>query len=353
MLQFLQNSLFPIAILYNLVTKLRNNLYDDQVFKSIKTPVFSICVGNLSVGGTGKTPHIEYLIRLLSSNYQIATLSRGYGRKTKGFIMADKTSNAEIVGDEPMQFFVKFGNKVSVVVGEKRVVAVEKLLKIAPKTQIILLDDAFQHRAIKANLNILLTDYQNLFYKDYLLPTGRLRENRKGAKRADIVIITKTSTDIQESDKQEIEKEIAQYTQINTPIFWSFIQYLPLKPLFESSESPKNPPNKNVILLTGLANSNSLKNYITENYNLLHHIELADHQNYTISLIKELLFEYQKNKNAIIITTEKDMVKLQNPIFYNLLKNINFYYLPISITFSDEDRIKFNNLIQTNVSLFV
>jgi tetraacyldisaccharide 4'-kinase len=333
--QILSYSLLPFGVLYDGVTSIRNFLYDKQYFASQKTTMFSICVGNLRVGGTGKTPHIEYLVRLLADTYQVATLSRGYGRKTKGFLVADSTSNAEKIGDEPMQFFLKFGNKIKVFVGEKRVAAANKIQALFPNIEILLLDDALQHRAIVANFTIILTDYQQLFYQDFLMPMGRLRENRKGINRADAIIISKCPNEIPNSTKAEILDNIATYTQNKIPVFWSSIVYLPLVPLLDSTEPPKS---QNVILLTGLANSESLQKHIAKNYNLLKNIALADHQAYSLTDIEFLLEENKKyaTQNPIFITTEKDMVKLQNPLFYELLQQISMYYLPICVKISDD-----------------
>ncbi len=343
-LQFLNYSLFPFSLLYDIVTQIRNKLYQQKYFRTETTKVFSICVGNIAVGGTGKTPHIEYLIRLLSDSYELVTISRGYGRKTKGFLIADQNSTAQSIGDEPMQFFIKFGHKIKVIVGEKRVSAAQKLLDNFPKTQIILLDDAFQHRAISANLNILLTDYYQLFYKDFLLPMGRLRENRRGIQRADAIVVTKIPEDLSSEEKHQIVKNINKYAKNNIPIFWSSIMYLPLKPLFDSTKNVLT--SKNVILVTGLANNMTIKKHIGQHYNLLKTITLADHQDYTMSdiefLLKEYMYYHLQNHSQnsfdkpIIITTEKDMVKLQNPIFFDLLKNLDLYYLPICIKIDKE-----------------
>ncbi len=211
--------LFPFAILYDLITQIRNYFYDREYFKSVKPSIFTVSVGNITVGGTGKTPHIEYLIRHFLKknenveNYKLATLSRGYGRKTKGFVLANNQTTASEIGDEPMQFYQKFvaGNKlenkkVNITVCEKRVLGVEKILELFPATKTILLDDAFQHRAIKPHFSILLSDYNRPFYEDFLLPMGRIRENRKGAKRANVVLVSKSPLDLGEKEKANYSK---------------------------------------------------------------------------------------------------------------------------------------------------
>lgn len=356
LVKFLQYILFPLAILYYLITTLRNYCYEIGVFKVTQAPIFTICVGNLTVGGTGKTPHIEYLIRLLQSKFQIATLSRGYGRKTKGFLVADNHSTATTLGDEPMQFFVKYGNKIVVSVGEKRVIAIEKLLQLCPNLQVILLDDAYQHRGIKAHCNILLTDYNRPFYKDYLLPTGELRESRKGAKRADIVIVTKCLSTITPTEKNKIVENIKEYANENTPILFSYIRYLALQLLYENNNSKQVTEftkNQNVILVTGLANNKTLQEYITQQYNLLTTLTFADHQDYTKTVLQEIINTYQKNisQNPILITTEKDMVKLQSDSLKNKLQGLPIYYLPIEIYFSEEDESVFLKTLQKFNSL--
>lgn len=356
LMKFFRYLLFPLAILYHLITAFRNYLYKIGVFKRKQAPVFTICVGNLTVGGTGKTPHIEYLIRLLQAKFQIATLSRGYGRKTKGFLVADNHSTANILGDEPMQFFVKYGNKIVVSVGEKRVAATEKLLQLHPNLQIILLDDAFQHLAIKAHLNILLTDYYRPFYQDYLLPTGELRESRKGAKRADIVIVTKCLPTITLTEKSKIVEKIREYANENTPILFSYIRYLALQPLYTNNNSKdvvNFAKNQNVILVTGLANNKTLQSHIAQQYNLLTTLTFADHQDYTTTKLQEIINTYQKNiaQNPVLITTEKDMVKLQHYTFRNKLKSLPIYYLPIEVYFLEEDEALFLETLRKFSSL--
>ena len=203
-----QALLYPFTLLYGTITDFRNHLYNMGQRPSIQFDTNVINVGNLTVGGTGKTPHVEYLIRLLHSQYKVATLSRGYGRKTKGFILANDEATAESIGDEPLQFYKKFKNECVVSVGEERALAIPHILTEHPETQVVLLDDAYQHRAVTPSFNILLTDYNRLFYQDYPFPSGRLRERRKGAKRANAVIVTKCPDDLSSSAQQAIEQQI-------------------------------------------------------------------------------------------------------------------------------------------------
>ena len=206
-MNLLRKILFPFAILYGLITSFRNFLFDKGILKSYSFDLPIIAVGNLSVGGTGKTPQIEYLIRLLSDNYKVATLSRGYKRKSEGFVLADKNANAEILGDEPFQFYQKFPN-VQVAVDANRKNGIEQLLNQNEKPEIILLDDAFQHRKVKAGYYILLTAYNDLYADDYILPTGNLRESRSGAKRANIVIVTKCPANLSLDKQNTIKKKL-------------------------------------------------------------------------------------------------------------------------------------------------
>ena len=203
----LRKILFPFSVLYGIITSFRNFLFDIGILKSYSFSVPIIAVGNLSVGGTGKTPQIEYLIRLLSPKYKLATLSRGYKRQSKGFVLADETSNALTLGDEPYQFFTKFKN-IQVAVDANRKNGIEQLLSQKVKPEIILLDDAFQHRKVKASFYILLTTYGDLFSDDWILPTGNLRESRSGAQRADLVIVTKCPVNLPLEEQNEIKNKL-------------------------------------------------------------------------------------------------------------------------------------------------
>ncbi len=240
--------LFPFAILYGFITSIRNFLYDKGIFKSYSFDIPIIAVGNLSVGGTGKTPQIEYLIRLLSPNYKIATLSRGYKRKSKGYVLADVTSTAEILGDEPFQMHQKFPN-IKVAVDADRKNGIENLLKLDDKPELILLDDAFQHRKVKAGFYIMLSAYDDLFYNDFILPTGNLRESKSGAKRADIIVITKCPKDLSDITQKIIKEKIG----LDCPIFFSFIDYD--ENIYNEFESKKVSDIKytNKLLVAGIA----------------------------------------------------------------------------------------------------
>jgi tetraacyldisaccharide 4'-kinase len=309
--------LFPFSILYGWITSIRNIFFDRGILKSYSFELPIIAVGNLSVGGTGKTPQIEYLIRLLSPNYKIATLSRGYKRKSDGFVLADFNSNAEILGDEPFQIHQKFP-KIQVAVDANRKNGIEQLLKLKEKPEVILLDDAFQHRKVKAGFYILLSSYDDLFCDDFMLPTGNLRESRRGAKRANVIIITKCPKDLSELAQENIKKKIG----LEIPIFFSFIDYD--SEVYNELESKKVIHIKDVdkLLLAGIAKPKPFFAYLQAEKNV--ELVYPDHHNFSEKDVIEI-----KNtaKNKLIITTEKDYVRLKNQNLKSL------FYLPIKSNF--------------------
>ncbi|WP_347173978.1 tetraacyldisaccharide 4'-kinase [Polaribacter uvawellassae] len=325
--------LFPFAIIYSIITTIRNYFFDIGLFKStsFKKPI--IAVGNLSVGGTGKTPQIEYLIQLLRDNYKIGVLSRGYGRKTKGFILVDDTKNAVDVGDEPLQFSKKF-KEIAVAVDENRVNGIQQM----QSSEVILLDDAFQHRKVKAGFYVLLTKYNELFSNDFVLPTGNLRERRIGAKRTDVLVVTKCPATIDTLEKKELKQLISRY--FNGPIFFSTIQYADV--LFSNNDVQIKTSDLNlyeVLLVTGIANPKPLESYLSSLNCAFKHVKFPDHHQFSEEEIADLKEQFiaLKSKNKIILTTEKDFVRL-----FNQLENL--YYLPIQTQFL-EGQEKFNLLI--------
>ena len=256
-MNFLRKILFPFSILYGCITAIRNFLFDKGILRSYSFEVPVIAVGNLSVGGTGKTPQIEYLIRLLAPNYKIATLSRGYKRKSEGFVLADANSTAEILGDEPFQIHQKFP-QITVAVDADRKNGIEKLLSLKDKPEVILLDDAFQHRRVKAGFYILLSAFDDLFCDDFLLPTGNLRESRKGAKRADVIIITKCPKDLSEIAQQNIINKIG----LEVPIYFSYIDYDDM--VYNPNETKKVVEIKSIdkLVIAGIAKPEPFFNYL-------------------------------------------------------------------------------------------
>lgn len=318
-----QLPLYPFAVLYDAVTSVRNRMYDLSLKPSVSFDLPVISVGNLSVGGTGKTPMIEHLIRRLSGDRKIATLSRGYKRTTKGFRMAGPNDSPATLGDEPFQFYRKFKDNVVVAVGEERAMAIPQIVDEHPETDVILLDDAFQHRRVKPSLQILLTDYHHPFYDDFLLPAGRLRESKKGAGRADVVVVTKCPEHLSEEEMMTIESKISTYSE--KPVFFSTIRYGDPVPMGHST-----PFDNPVILVTGLADPTSLEQYVKTNFKLVQHVRYPDHHPYQqdeVGTIARIATE----ANACVITSEKDSVKLM--ALDLKAANVPFFYLPIEIDF--------------------
>lgn len=316
--------LFPFAVLYDAVTSVRNRLYDTGARPSVRFEVPVISVGNLSVGGTGKTPMIEYLIRLLAGEYHVATLSRGYGRKTSGVRIAGEGDDARTIGDEPLQFYRKFKDKAVVAVGEERAFAIPYILDQFPDTALILLDDAFQHRRVQPCFQILLTDYDNLFFKDLLLPAGRLRESKRGASRADVIIVTKCPPTINEDQMINIESSIRRYS--NKAVFFTSICYGNI--LSVSKFSPYKP--EKIILVSGIARPAPLERYLRSNYQLLKHFSFPDHHVYSKQDM-DMIFDAAAQAGAAVVTTEKDVVKMDSGILGD--SSAPLHYLPIEIEF--------------------
>lgn len=343
--------LFPFSLLYGLIVSLRNLLYKQGIIKSISFQVPLITIGNLTIGGTGKTPHIEYLTALLQSRYNVATLSRGYKRKTKGYLMAGKNTSWKEIGDEPMQFYQKFGANTSVAVGEERALAIPHILHDSPETDLILLDDAYQHRSVTPYINILLSDYNRLFYKDHLLPAGRLREPRKAAKRADCIIVSKCPAAISGDTMKSIAQQINTYTAKAKPVFFSCMQYEKPKPVFNTTCSLN--ANTQVILFAGLANPEQLINYIKTNFRLLQSFLYPDHHDYKNADIKKIRQAYENlsGNNKILLTTEKDRVKITDNTIKPLIDDLPVYELPIKVVFP-KNQHNFDHWISEKLNQF-
>ncbi len=314
--------LFPFAILYGLVTSIRNFLFDIGILKSYSFDLPIIAVGNLSVGGTGKTPQIEYLIRLLSGKYKIATLSRGYKRQSEGFVLADSTSNAMVLGDEPFQFYQKFPG-IQVAVDADRKNGIEHLLSQKEKPEIILLDDAFQHRKVKAGFYILLTSYGDFYSNDYILPTGNLRESRTGAKRANVVVVTKCPANLSLDEQNEIKAKLK--LTPSQELYFSFIDYD--NSIFSEDKTMKVEEirNNDKLLLAGIAKPEPFFEFLKSEVNNQEILTYPDHYHFTE---KDILEIKEKAKHKIIITTEKDYVRLKDSVLAAQL-----YYLPIRSSF--------------------
>jgi tetraacyldisaccharide 4'-kinase len=345
-MKLLRLLLFPISILYGLGVILRNLAYDFGIFKSHKFQLPVISVGNLTVGGSGKSPMTEYLVRLLKGRYKIATLSRGYGRKTSGFRMVDTNSSSIDSGDEPLQFKRKFVD-ITVAVCENRVAGIRKLEN---DHELIIMDDAFQHRAVKPGFSILLFEYSSLFQNQWLLPSGNLREPLWAIKRADILVLTKCPEKMNKQQKNEIQRRFK-----TNKLFFSFLKYGNLR-----SFNDINPDRSlkyinhltKIILLTGIANANPLLNELnTYEPELIHH-QYPDHHQFSDKNITKLVSAFNKltGDDNIIITTEKDAQRLRSAAISDKIKNLALYYLPVEAEFIEPDKTIFNNLIEEYAS---
>lgn len=340
--------LLPFSILIWIVVLIRNWLYDKNILRSSGFGLPLICVGNLAVGGTGKSPMVEYLLAHHKDSFRLATLSRGYKRKTKGYALANERSTALDIGDEPMAFHKKFPD-VPVAVGEERLFAIPQLLHDRPDIQAIILDDAFQHRAIRAGLNILLTDYHNLYTRDFFLPTGDLRDLRRSAKRAEVIVVTKCPPDLAEEEREKIIKELKPLA--HQKVFFTTIVY----------GSPYHVTRNNftyitekteVLLVTGIANPQLLKKYLEERIFSYHMMHFNDHHIFSIDDWKEIRSKFEKLQSAekIILTTEKDAMRLLK--FEHELDSLPFYVMPIEHSFLFGGGTEFDTIVAKFIKEF-
>jgi len=337
--------LSPFSLLYGIAISARNFLYNISFLKSNSFNLPVISIGNLSMGGTGKSPHIEYLVYLLKDFVKVATLSRGYKRKSRGFKIVHFNDQVENVGDEPLQFKRKF-QSIEVAVSESRTIGIPKLLIYNPQIQTILLDDAFQHRSVEPGLNILLTEYSNLFTKDYLLPSGRLREWRGSYKRADIIVISKCPDEITEEDRNRIIEEIKPYK--HQRLFFSKYNYGYPYYIFNTSQKLQLTEDIDVLLVSAIANTDYLNHYLKTKVNSVKNVEYDDHHtfsNHDVSRIK-LIFQNMKSQKKIIITTEKDAIRLHYHKKYLLENKVPIFTLPAYVSFLDNDGLAFDHSIK-------
>lgn len=333
--------LFPFSLIYLLIIYIRNRLFDNGVFKSHRFNLPIICVGNIAAGGTGKSPMVEYLVKNLKDHHRLATLSRGYKRKTKGYALAGRNTTALEIGDEPMQFHLKFPD-VAIAVGEQRIEAIPQLLHDRPDTRVIILDDAFQHRSVAPGLNIVLTDQSNLYSRDWYLPTGDLRDEKRSARRAHIIVVTKCKADLSLKEKVEIEQELKPSSE--QQLFFTSIRYgMPYHPVTKNTAYITS--QTEVLLVTGIANPLPLKTLLHENAKTYYEITYNDHHIFTIDDLREIIkrFEAIADPRKMIITTEKDAVRLAK--FEQELLKLPIYAIPIEQQFLFNEGPRFNALI--------
>ncbi len=340
--------LFPLSLIYAVVVWMRNRLYDRKIFSSSTFNLPVICVGNLSVGGTGKSTMVEYLVRHFKDQVTLAILSRGYKRKTTGYALANERTTALEIGDEPMQFRIKFPD-ITIAVGEERIVAIPQLLHDRPATRLIILDDAFQHRSVTAGLNILLTEYNNLFTRDWFLPTGDLRDEKASYQRAQLLVVTKCDPELTKGEATSVADEINVLPHQH--LFFTSIKYgIPyhltrhhLVPVTASME---------VLLVSGIANPGPLKDFLQENSRAYYEMLYSDHHIFTIDDWKEIVkrFDSISATNKLILTTEKDAVRLVK--FVNEVKSLPLFVMPIEMQVLFNEEKRFTDIITTFISRY-
>ena len=339
--------LAPVAFLFHGITAARNFLFDRGLIRSQKSPIPTLVVGNLSVGGTGKTPWVEFLVTKLRDEVAVGTLSRGYGRSTKGFIQVLPSSTAAEVGDEPLQLYTQFKEEIPVFVGEDRVGATQKIQQLRPELQLLILDDAFQHRKLNPDFRIVLTPYSSPFSTDYLLPMGRLRESRAGAKRADVVVVTKCPTELSQDEKNKLAQELAPYLNPEADLFFSSLNYgSPYQ-----MAGPKQTEITEVIALAGLADNAPFFTYCKQQYALIDSFSFPDHYAYKpedAARILEVLGQ-EKGKNAVLLTTEKDAVKLKSLAATEMWSKISIFALPIQVALDPIQEAKLLQRLRKNL----
>lgn len=333
--------LIPLSFVYQIILRLRNYLYDSGIFGVSTFDIPTINVGNLAFGGTGKTPHTEYLIRLLQNHKRLGFLSRGYKRKTTGYIFADAQASPSRIGDEPFQIVSKF-KEVAVAVSENRVLGIPNLLFDAPETEVVLLDDAYQHRALKPGLNILLTEQNRLYTNDRLVPSGYLREYPAAASRADLIVVTKCRPDLSSLDQEKIEQQLQPLP--HQKVFFSGIKY-GIPQAF--GQEIALTPDMGVIAFAGIANTAPFEEYLQTQFAKVSCKAFPDHHYINEKELQELIgaFERLEEKNKLLVTTEKDYQKLLESPFAATIQQYPFYYLPIEVYFLAGNKHNFDDEI--------
>jgi tetraacyldisaccharide 4'-kinase len=345
--------LFPFAVIYGIITSLRNLLYDWKFLKSKSVDIHTICVGNLAVGGTGKTPHVEYLINILQNDFKIAILSRGYKRKTSGFIQASNVSTAFDIGDEPLQYKTK-NPQLEVCVDANRVNGIKKILEFPEPPKVVILDDAFQHRALNCELKIVISEYNNLYLNDCMMPAGYLRESKKGIERADIIIVSKTPDKTTAIEIRNVIKDLKPLA--HQQLFFTWLKYGELKG-FQNPTDTIDTLNDlfryRIVAFTGIGNPQPMITYLKEYASDVKHIQFPDHHRFTIQDIADVRAQLDaiEGGNKIVVTTEKDAMRLRGTDLQDIANTLPLYVLPIEVDFKDKTQ-EFNdtiiNYVRTN-----
>jgi tetraacyldisaccharide 4'-kinase len=345
--------LFPFAVIYGIITSLRNLLYDWKFLKSKSVDMHTICVGNLAVGGTGKTPHVEYLINILQNDFKIVILSRGYKRKTSGFIQATNLSTAFDIGDEPLQYKTK-NPQLEVCVDANRVNGIKKILEFPEPPKVVILDDAFQHRALNCELKIVISEYNNLYLNDCMMPAGYLRESKKGIERADIIIVSKTPDKTTAIEIRNVIKDLKPLA--HQQLFFTWLKYGELKG-FQNPTDTIDTLNDlfryRIVAFTGIGNPQPMITYLKEYASDVKHIQFPDHHRFTIQDIADVRAQLDaiEGGNKIVVTTEKDAMRLRGTDLQDIANTLPLYVLPIEVDFKDKTQ-EFNdtiiNYVRTN-----
>jgi tetraacyldisaccharide 4'-kinase len=345
--------LFPISLIYGLAVFIRNLLFDAGLLKSTRFQLPVLSVGNITAGGTGKTPHVEYIADLIRSRYRVAVLSRGYKRKTKGFLLAGAKSTADEIGDESRQIKNMFPD-IIVAVDNKRVHGIKRLMAEFPDLETVILDDAFQHRHVRPDLSIVLIDHERPVFRDFLLPLGNLRECPRNINRADTVIVTKCPQDMNPEKRKTFVSKL--HLRRRQPVFFTSYRYGNLVPVFAEKamvidQNKKRNDNPGVLLVTGIADSRPLKMYINQTMTVAAEMRFGDHHLYSIRDIRaiEKRFIELPAERKIILTTEKDATKLRELAGELQRLHAFLYYIPVQVNFLDEGRVKFEEMVKNLV----
>ena len=323
--------LLPISFLYAIALKIRHKMFDYGIIRSKKFSIPTICIGNLELGGTGKTPLTEYVTRLLMATDDVAIVSGGYKRKSKGIVIANTNSTLDELGDEPMQYHHKFGDKINVAVGKDRCQVIGRLIA-EKRVSAIILDDALQHRKILSGLNILTTNFLNPFFNNHLLPAGTLRDLKSRAKAADIAVVNKTPDDATDEQKNHIRREMARYGI--QKVFFASMAYGKPTPCNEIATHSFPDKDSDIVALCGIAQPDYFMQHIENEFDAVKKIIFDDHHDFSKNDVETIKKACDDKK--IIVTTEKDAMRLTNNHYFSALKNVPIYYIPIEVEFDDE-----------------
>ena len=345
-MELLRYLLYPFALVYGFIIFVRNKLFDLKLIKSVPFPIPIISIGNLVVGGSGKTPTVEYITRLLKDQYKIATLSRGYKRKSSGFHIVTAADTPDKSGDEPLQYACKFP-EVTVSVDESRRHGIRQLMAEVPGLEAVILDDAFQHRYVKAGLSILVTDYHRIYAKDHILPVGRLREFASGSKRADIIVVSKTPKIFSPLIRRQLLEDLKPAK--GQVVCFSYIAYDTWEPLFPNVPLPESEQRKiiSILMVTGIAFPSPLEEHLRRFCSDLNKLEFADHRDFSEDDLIKIRDKFNSlpTRKKVIVTTEKDAMRLRNDKAAAILSGIPVYYLPIRFCFHPQDKEVFDSSI--------